>query len=103
MEETLTVMRLGVNSKLKQTLESTNPCESMIACVRGIHRNVKYWSSGEMALRWTAAGMLEAESRFRKVPGYRGLAKLAIAIERNLTLPRSDSVTTKEATTTVIV
>jgi putative transposase len=39
-----------------------------------------------MCLRWTAAGMLEAESRFRKVESYRGLA--TIAIERNLTARR---------------
>ncbi len=39
----------------------------MISTVRVIHRNVKNWSSGDMCLRWTATGMLEAESRFRKV------------------------------------
>jgi hypothetical protein len=37
-----------------------------------------------MCLRWTAAGMLEAETRFRKVQGYRGLANLAITIEHDL-------------------
>jgi len=37
-----------------------------------------------MALRWTAAGMLEAEHQFRRVIGYRELAKLAVAIEREL-------------------
>jgi putative transposase len=30
MEETLTVTRLGVTGSLKRTLESTNPCESMV-------------------------------------------------------------------------
>jgi putative transposase len=84
MEETLTVTRLGITGKLKLTLQSTNPCESMISTVRVIHRNVKNWSSGDMCLRWTAAGMLEAETRFRKVQGYRGLANLAIAIEHDL-------------------
>jgi transposase-like protein len=84
LEETLTVTRLGITGKLKVTLQSTNPCESMISTVRVIHRNVKHWSSGEMCLRWTAAGMLEAEIRFRKVQGYRGLANLAVAIERDL-------------------
>jgi putative transposase len=84
MEETLTVTRLGITGKLKLTLQSTNPCESMISTVRVIHRNVKNWSSGDMCLRWTAAGMLEAENRFRKVQGYRGLANLAVAIEHDL-------------------
>ena len=102
MEETLTVIRLGITGKLKLTLQSTNPIESMISTVRVIHRNVKHWPSGEMCLRWTAAGMLEAETRFRKVPGYRGLANLAIAIEHDL-LRRRQSVThtlAEEAPTT---
>ena len=84
LEETLTVTRLGITGKLKLTLQSTNPCESMISTVRVIHRNVKRWSSGDMCLRWTAAGMLEAETRFRKVEGYRGLATLAVKIEQDL-------------------
>ena len=41
-------------------------------------------SSGEMALRWTAAGMLEAERQFRRIIGSRDFAKLALAIERDL-------------------
>jgi len=83
MEETLTLTRLGVRGNLKRTLESTNPCESMIEIVRRTQRNVKRWSSGEMALRWTAAGMLEAERQFRKIIGYRDLATLVVAIERD--------------------
>jgi putative transposase len=85
LEETLTVTRLGVRQALKRTLASTNPCESMIECMRRSHRNVKRWQSGEMALRWTAAGMLEAEGQFRRVIGYQGLAKLAVAVERDVT------------------
>ena len=34
MEETLTLTRLGLSGNLKRTLESTNPCESMIEIVR---------------------------------------------------------------------
>jgi putative transposase len=103
IEETLTVTRLGVTGKLKLTLQPTNPIESMISTVRVIHRNVKHWTSGEMCLRWTAAGMLEAETRFRKVKGYRGLADLAIAIEHDLQR-RRQGVThtpTEEVDTTV--
>jgi putative transposase len=94
MEETLTVIRLAVTGKLQRTLQSTNPCESMISTVRAINRNVKNWSSGEMCLRWTAAGMLEAETRFRKVEGYRGLAQLAVAIEHDLTKRRNKELAT---------
>jgi putative transposase len=84
MAETLTVTRLGIKGALKRTLQSTNPCESMIETVRRTSRNVKRWQSGEMCLRWTAAGMLEAERQFRRIIGHADLARLALAVERQL-------------------
>jgi hypothetical protein len=54
-----------------------------------------------MALRWTAAGMLEAERQFRKIIGYRDLATLVVAIERDNDRRRHTDATptpTKEAT-----
>jgi putative transposase len=92
LEETLTVTRLGVRGSLKRTLASTNPCESMIETVRRISRNVKRWQNGDMCLRWTAAGMLEAETQFRKIIGHRDLAKLAVAVERDVAAKRAASV-----------
>jgi hypothetical protein len=65
LAETLTFTRLGVTGSLRRTLASTNPCESMIECVRRTRQ------SGDMALRWTAAGMLEAERQFRRIIGSR--------------------------------
>jgi transposase-like protein len=87
MQETLTLTRLGIKGNLKRTLESTNPCESMIECVRRSARNVKRWRDGEMCLRWTAAGMLEAERQFRRIVGCRDLAKLTTVIDRELDQP----------------
>jgi putative transposase len=84
LSETLTLQRLGIRGSLRKTLASTNPCESMIECVRRTSRNVKHWQSGDMALRWTAAGMLEAEGQFRRIIGYRDLAGLSLAVEREL-------------------
>ena len=76
-------MRLGITGPLAKTLCSTNPCESMIEIVRYTQRNVKRWQDGDMRKRWTAAGMLVAEQQFRRIIGYRNLAKLVIAIERH--------------------
>ncbi len=98
LQETLTLTRLGIRGRLRKTLESTNPCESMIEFVRRTSRNVKRWQSGDMALRWTAAGMLEAERQFRRIIGYTDLAKLITAIERELDQPATPS-PTKEAVT----
>jgi putative transposase len=99
LPETLTLTRLGINGSLKRTLASTNPCESMIECVRRTGRNVKRWQSGEMALRWTAAGMLEAERQFRRIIGSRDLAKLALAIERDLARTTAPSPTEETGAT----
>lgn len=83
MDETLTLIRLGVGGKLAKTLSSTNPIESMIEIVRHTQRNVKRWQPGDMRKRWTAAGMLQAEAQFRRIIGYSQLAELVIAIERH--------------------
>jgi hypothetical protein len=50
-----------------------------------------------MGLRWTAAGMLEAERQFRNVIGYTQLPTLAVAIERRLHLHQPNTPTTPEA------
>jgi putative transposase len=82
MDETLTLMGLGITGRLAKTLSSTNPIESMIEIVRHTQRNVKRWQDGDMRKRWTAAGMLQAEQQFRRIVGYSDLAKLVTAIER---------------------
>ena len=102
MAETLTLMRLGISGQLAKTLSSTNPCESMIEIVRYTQRNVKRWRDGDMRRRWTAAGMLVAEQQFRRIIGYRDLAKLVIAIERHTTTtgpPNPDRVEIAEPAT----
>jgi putative transposase len=105
LEETLTLIRLGIRGHLKKTLASTNPIESMIEIIRRTSRNVKRWQSGDMCLRWTAAGMLEAETQFRKVVGYSDIAKLAPAVQRDLATRRAPLHTTthEEALTHVSV
>src|SRR2546427_673610 len=60
----------------RRTPAPTTRCGSRTEGVRRPSRNVKHWGSGEMTLRWTAAGMLEAERQFRRIIGYRDLAKL---------------------------
>ncbi|MDQ2758981.1 MAG: IS256 family transposase [Actinomycetota bacterium] len=99
IEETLTLTRLGVTGTLRRTLCSTNPIESMFDGVRTTQRNVKRWRTGDMRLRWTAAGMAEAQRGFRRIKGHRDLPKLAAAIRSELTLPQPDNTTTEKAAT----
>jgi hypothetical protein len=81
MAETLTIVRLGVPPTLARTLRSTNPIESMIEICREHAKNVKRWRDGTMALRWCAAGMLEADHQFRRVNGRLHLPKPRAALE----------------------
>ena len=65
----------------------------MISVARTVTGNVKRWRSGEMVLRWTGAGVLEAEKQFRRVSGYRDLVLLRMALEATLP-PSTAGVTT---------
>ena len=81
LAETLTVLRLGVSPTLARTLRSTNSIESMISIARNHSMNVKNWQNGNMALRWCAAGMIEASKQFRRVNGHLHLPALRVALD----------------------
>jgi transposase-like protein len=85
LAETLTVTRLGVPPTLARTLRSTNAVESMIEICRDHSTNVKRWRDGQMAMRWCAAGMLEASKQFRRVNGFLHLPALRDALDRHVT------------------
>ncbi len=82
MAQTLTVLRLGVPPTLARTLRSTNAIESMISICRDHASNVKRWRDGQMALRWCAAGMVEAGKQFRRVNGHLHLRSLRDTLNR---------------------
>jgi putative transposase len=84
LAETLTVLRLGVSPTLARTLRSTNCIESMISIARDHSANVKNWQNGTMALRWCAAGMIEARGQFRRVNGHLHLPALRAALDAHV-------------------
>ena len=55
----------------------------MISIGRTVAGNVKRWRDGKMVLRWTAAGLLEAEKQFRRVNGYREMSTLRRALDQH--------------------
>ena len=83
MEETLTVVRLGVHAKLRQTLSNTNVMESAFSVVEQVTGRVKRWREGDMRWRWCVAGLLHAEQHFRRVDGFRHIPALVTALERH--------------------
>ena len=80
LDEILTVIRLGLPLELRRSLASTNIIESMNAVIRQVCRNVKRWRDAKMALRWTAAGMLEAAKGFRRLKAHKQLSILKAAL-----------------------
>jgi transposase-like protein len=91
MAETLTVLRLDLPPTLARTLRSTNAIESMISICRDHARNVKRWRDGQMALRWCAAGMVEASGQFRRVNGHLHLPALRATLERHVAAQTVDA------------
>jgi putative transposase len=97
LDETLTVLRLNVAPTLARTLRSTNCIESMISVCREHAGNVKRWRDGQMALRWCAAGMVEAGKQFRRVNGHLHLPTLRAALQREIAEPVGPVVHNDEA------
>lgn len=83
LEETLTLQRLGLTGALYRTLRSTNPIENLNGLLGRFTRNVKRWRDGAMIVRWIAAGIAEAQRRFRRIRGHQNLKSLFSAIERH--------------------
>ncbi len=80
LDEILTVSRLGLPDDLRRSLACTNIIENMMGTIRRVSRNVKRWRNASMALRWTAAGMLEAKKGFRRINACKQLPVLRAAL-----------------------
>jgi putative transposase len=91
MEETLTVVKLGLPELLRKTLATTNPIESALSITRAVTGRVTRWREGNMRLRWCAAGLLRAEEKFRRIKGFRHLSELARALQCEIDPPTLES------------
>jgi hypothetical protein len=58
----------------------TNIIEKMNGTIRRVCRNVKRWHDAKIALRWTAAGMMEAAKGFRRLKAHKQLPILRAAL-----------------------
>jgi transposase-like protein len=83
MEDTLTLLRLGVKGTLLQSLRSTNAIESLNDKIASYTRRVKRWQGGKMMLRWVGAAILDAQKGFRGVRGLKDMTTLVNALERH--------------------
>ena len=90
LEELFTINRLGVTGELARCLATTNIIESPNSAVRRVSGRVTRYRDASMAMRWTAAGFLEAEKSFRRLRGHKQIIGLIKAM-------RPDSVQSKKA------
>ena len=83
LDETLTVKSLGLSGALERSLSTTNLIENLIGQVRTLSARVKRWRGGQIILRWSAAGVLEAEHSFRRLKGYANMRVLIAALRKH--------------------
>ena len=89
LDEMLTVTRLGLPPELRRSLACTNIIENVMGTVRRVCRNVKYWRSPSMALRWAGAAMQEAAKGFRRLKAHKQLPLLKAALAKRKALTTS--------------
>ena len=80
LDETLTVMRLGLVSALERTLSTTDSIELVNSRIRKTTHNVTKWNGGTMVLRWLAVALDEAAKTFRRLRGHKGISRLVAAL-----------------------
>ena len=84
LDETLTVKRLALPSKLERQLSTTNAIQNLMGAVRRLTQRVKRWRGGSMILRWTVTAVADAAERFRRITGAReGMTQLVRALKEH--------------------
>jgi len=82
LEETLTVLKLGLSRTLTRSLSTTNAVENVMSSIRRTTRNVKRWRNPSMIRRWVGLSILEAQKKFRRLKGHSEMNALVAALAR---------------------
>lgn len=90
LEETLTIIKLGLPRTLTRSLATTNPIENLMSSVRRVTRNVKRWRGGDMIKRWTSLGIFSAQQRFRRIKGHKDMPILVKALRPTSSQPEAE-------------
>jgi hypothetical protein len=73
---------MGIYRIDRQAVAGLDQRAGLIEIAGTTPRNVKRWPDGQIALRWCAAGMIEACRQYRRVYGHLHLRALRPALER---------------------
>lgn len=80
-EELITAHRLKIPTRLRKTLLTTNPIESMFSLVRHVEKNIKRTRGSAMLQRWLGATLLHCEQQFHKLRGSDDISQVLQVIE----------------------
>lgn len=80
-EETLTLHRLGLFTKLGESFKTTNCIENVNKLLATKTDRVDRWQSSNQRQRWVATAMIEIEPGLRKVRGHKYLKDLRSAMK----------------------
>ncbi len=77
--------------ELRRSLARTDIIENAPGTVHQVSRDLKRWRNAEMALRWTATGLLEAQTSFHRLKAYRQFSILRKALANRLRNAKANS------------
>lgn len=81
-DDLLVIHELKLSQKLKTFFSTTNPIESLNYLIEEDMRRVKHWKNSEHFQRWCATYCLAAETRMRRIHGYKSLPGLWILLRK---------------------
>jgi len=70
LEETLTVLKLGLPPTLRRFFATTNCIENLIGTLRHVTRNIKRWARWRHAAAWIGLGL---PARRRALPAHQAI------------------------------
>lgn len=91
LEETLTVIKLGLPPSLTRSLSTTNAIENLMSCIRRVTARVTRWRSGGMIRRWVGTAVLDAQRRFRRIRGHDGMPFLLAVLSAPVIAREADA------------
>jgi hypothetical protein len=68
---------------LRKSFSTSNGIESAFSQGSTVMRNVKRWSNNNQIQRWVATSLLQSESKFRRIRGYKSMSVLIAALEQH--------------------
>jgi len=86
INETLTLHRLGLFSKMGISLKTSNCLESINSSVEKICGKVNNWKNSSQKQRWLASALREIEPGLRRIQGCDHLLELRKALKKDLEL-----------------